>query len=169
MCCCSVSLALASPSKLNYLKPFLSCGLKPQIARDREVQDTAAHLLILVQRVFVWKKGLLSVYMQVSVSLSAGQHKAYSALKVLLSLSVIKRKSLIFCNKQAIYNTYWYKQTHYLSISDIHSKKCFCKQMVTCWLMMLLLDLSSYYMYNRTYFYHGKWTACSSWWLLFSW
>lgn len=51
--CHSVRLALASPSKLNYLNPFLLCALKPQIARDYEVPDTAAHFLILVKGVFV--------------------------------------------------------------------------------------------------------------------
>lgn len=51
--CHSVNLALASPSKLHYLKPFASRALKPQITRDHEVPDPAAHLLILVKMVSV--------------------------------------------------------------------------------------------------------------------
>lgn len=77
--CRSVRLVLASPSKLNYSNPFLSCALKPQIARDHEVPDTAAHLLILVGRVFVQRKGLLAECVQ--GNRTAGQHRKYCALK----------------------------------------------------------------------------------------
>lgn len=116
------------------------------------------------------KEGVtLCVYASICVPISRTAQSVQCSESTVVTFSNKKKNhSFSVINKQYIILTDTNKHIIWAYLTYIVNK-CFCKQMVTCSLMMLLLDLSSYYMCSRTYFYHEKWTACSSWGLLFSW
>lgn len=104
--CHSGSLALASPSKLNCLNPFLSCTFKPQITRDHEVPDPAAHILVLLKKAVCVKEEVsCCVNARVCVSRTAQNIQCYKSVLVTFNnkmknhhFSVINKQCLLFVN-----------------------------------------------------------------------